>query len=94
VVLVCWFIDDGQIPDTGKLGLIVDLVTAAIGSSKVALVHGAAGINRSGLINALVVRKYRTVSGREALDTVREACPGAVSNADFARYVEAMGVPT
>lgn len=50
------------------------------------LVHCTGGFNRSGLVNAMILYKHG-ISGLEALRIIRQARPGALSNATFADYV-------
>ena len=52
------------------------------------LVHRHMGKSRSGLVNALVAMKILGISGREAVEFVRQRRPGALGNAVFARYLE------
>lgn len=52
------------------------------------------GVNRSGLIASLIVRKYAGVSGAEALSLVRRSRKGSVGgNPHFVSYLEGLGAP-
>jgi protein-tyrosine phosphatase len=42
-----------------------------------------AGLNRSGLVNALMLHRLTGMSGRQAIDMVRTARPGALNNQFF-----------
>lgn len=54
------------------------------------LTHCYGGINRSGLMSALIVRSYLGVSGSEAIDIVREGEPRSLDNAAFVDYLEGL----
>jgi hypothetical protein len=62
-------------------------VAAAHRDGKKILVTCQAGLNRSGLVNALAVREIRGLPGHEAVLLVRGARDGALCNNTFAMYV-------
>jgi protein-tyrosine phosphatase len=57
------------------------------------LVTCAQGRNRSGLVVALAVRAIARVAGAEAMRRVRELRPNALTNPQFARYLESLPAP-
>ncbi len=62
-------------------------------AGKCVLVTCRMGLNRSGLISALAIRRLAGVSGRVAAETVRERRDGALSNSGFFVVLNKMGVP-
>ena len=52
------------------------------------LIQCHAGRNRSGLLAAMVVSRYKGITDSEALEYVRQMRPDAVDNAHFERYLE------
>ena len=54
-------------------------------------VHCIAGINRSGLVTALVLREVLGLTGQQALDFVRSCRPGEVRNPVFENYLKEIG---
>jgi protein-tyrosine phosphatase len=58
------------------------------------LAHCAYGVNRSGFVNALIIRELEQCTGREALAKLRARRKGAVGgNKHFERYLNEMGAP-
>jgi hypothetical protein len=49
-----------------------------------------AGRNRSGLLNALIVREITGCSGKDAIDIVRAGRPRAIANPTFVSYLESL----
>lgn len=88
-------LEDSEMPaDDESLFLLADLVTDLINEGKTVLVHCGAGLNRSGLICALVVRELRCCRGTEAIDIVRAARgPIALSNPYFTRFLNTLQAP-
>lgn len=84
---VRWEIDDGPLPDLDQLDAVVSRVCAAIQQGERVLVHCYAGLNRSGLVNALVVRRLKGVSGAELVAYIRRRRPGALSNRRFVQHI-------
>jgi len=93
VVTVRWRIEDGALPDLRMLSALADFVADMVAASRPTLVHCAAGINSSGLVCALAYRRLNGCTGAYALYMVRQACPDALSNQDFALYLAALGTP-
>lgn len=82
-----WPIEDGDLPELGRLHLVVSLVAAAARSGLRVLVHCQEGRNRSGLVAALVVRELTGCSGARAVEVVRAARPGMLGNRAFADFI-------
>lgn len=85
---VRWEIEDGPLPDLDTLNKIVDRVCAAIRAKHRVLVHCTAGLNRSGLVNAMVVNRLSGKSGPQLLQFMRRKRPGCLSNRRFAAFIE------
>lgn len=67
---------DGTMPDLNQLDALVEYIAAMFimkgDAEPRVLVHCTMGINRSGLVCALVARRLRGLSGIEALRLIRE----------------------
>ncbi len=83
-------IADGKIKDLGSLNRLADRLLQRILEGHKVLVHCNAGRNRSGLLSALVVRRYYKISGQEALNYVRSKRPRAIANPHFEKYLEGL----
>lgn len=88
-----WEIADGPLPDLVKLQSIAYGCGVALKAKRAVLVHCAAGINRSGLMCALIVRGVERCSGADAVAIVRTARPGALSNKVFADWLQTLDPP-
>lgn len=82
--------DNDTLPELGELHRICSRVTQRIRRGGRVLVHCAAGLNRSGLVTALVVREYYGIDGSAAVDLVRRKRPWALCNMTFAEYVASL----
>ena len=86
---IAWRIDDSptDLPDEGMLRSIVDLVEDAVRAGRMSLVTCSAGLNRSGMVTGLVLRRLGH-GPQEAVDLLREVRgPWALSNELFAEQV-------
>ncbi len=83
-------IADGKIKDPDMLNKLADRLFQRIMEGKKVLIHCNAGRNRSGLVSALVVRRYYYLSGHEALNYVRRVRPQAIANPHFEAYLEGL----
>lgn len=101
---------DGTLPDLNQLDALVEYVASIFilkgDKEPRVLVHCTAGINRSGLVCALVARRLKGLSGMEAVRLVREkrrvvgtyatgdgrwrATDTALFNGVFVRYLESL----
>lgn len=101
---------DGSMPDLNQLDALVEYIAALFifktDKTRKVLVHCTMGVNRSGLVCALVARRVKGLSGLEAVRLVREkrdlkgnlfTSPGtgdtsdqALGNRVFRAYVEAL----
>lgn len=81
---------DGRLdPETvAGLEILAARLTGIIRAGDSVLVQCHAGRNRSGLLAALVARRVLGLSGKEALEYVRNARPDAVDNEWFEAYLE------
>jgi protein-tyrosine phosphatase len=84
-----WGFDDGRLPDLEQLWRTVNWVCGALRAGRRVLVHCDAGLNRSGLVCALVVRVLRGLGGAYAVELVR-ICRGkwALCNETFVTYIK------
>lgn len=87
IIYTYWPIEDGGLPDLKALDIIVDFGIAQIRLGRKLLVHCAAGINRSSLVDALIVIKMMGMKGNTAVDYIRSHRPGALSNGNFESYI-------
>ena len=88
VAYVRWPIEDGPVPDLGILAGIEMLAARMIESGGVVVTMCSMGLNRSGLISAVILCRVRSLRGREALAFVRSKNANALRNDDFIRYLE------
>jgi protein-tyrosine phosphatase len=95
ILYIFWPIEDGPaLPDLGILEVLVDTVVHLIQRGHKVLVHCHRGKSRSGLVNALVAMKMLGICGPEAIALVRRRRPGALGNAVFTAYLEALPAPS
>ena len=81
-------VDGGPSEDEAQIALsAASDVSRALDEGKTVLTSCAMGINRSGLINALVLMAREGLSGLDAVRRVRAARPGALSNGSFVRWL-------
>jgi protein-tyrosine phosphatase len=85
--------DDSNLPELRELHKICGHITERIKRGGRVLVHCAAGLNRSGLVTALVVRQYYEIKGSKAVDLVRSKRPWALCNPTFAKYLVSLKEP-
>lgn len=96
--LVCNYIHrelpDGKTIDTFAYERLAgEIVQHVKGGNGAALVHCYGGRNRSGLLNALVVRELLGCSGAEAKRRVVAGRRGALVNPHFSAYLEQLPKP-
>lgn len=84
---VFWPIVDGPLPDLNVLRELADFACGHMRLGYRVLVCCDAGVNRSGLLAAMVVWRWMGCSGRKAVDIVRERRPGALTNPAFVEYL-------
>lgn len=86
-----YVIEDDQIPPEQYLFLerLADLLADAIQDGACVLCHCAAGLNRSGLLNALIVMRLLGIPGGQAIELIRERRgQWALCNPYFVQYLE------
>lgn len=83
-------VDGPEEPDADLLEAIVGLAAQLIRSGKTVLVHCAAGINRSGLVAAMILVKLGDFPS-EAIDRLRAVVPDALKNETFVGLVQRAG---
>jgi hypothetical protein len=88
VVYLRWAIEDGPLPDRGVLSAVERLGVNFIQAGGVVVTMCNLGLNRSGLVSALIVSRLESMTGAEALRYVRYKVPEAVRNPAFAAYLE------
>ena len=90
-VHLTWLIDDGETPeDHETLWSFVKLIARSVRRGKSVLVHCGAGLNRSGLICALVYRELTGCPGVEAVDHVRRCRKLSLFNTHFVSFIDAL----
>ena len=87
VVYLAWPIEDAELPDEGILWAIASLGADCLLECSVCC-QCAEGMNRSGLLCACILAKWQNIPVQEAIVRVRRAVPGALSNPQFAAYLE------
>lgn len=82
-----WPIKDAGLPNVKDLESVAEFGMRMIWENghKI-VVHCAAGYNRSGLVNGVILWKHG-ISGGEAIRLIRQARPGALNNPTFASYI-------
>lgn len=86
--------EDGPLPrDIARLNWFADGLATAVECGWPVLSHCGAGLNRSGLVSALIVRRVLNITGAKAVRVVRAARPWALSNQNFAAYLETLPAP-
>lgn len=86
-MVVRWNIEDGPVPLDAQLSPVVSLVAGLVSNGVPTYVGCPAGVNRSGLLTALVVRELTGVTGQAAADHVRGRRPGALINGEYNKYL-------
>ena len=87
-VYLRWAIEDGPLPDLGVLSALERLGVNFIQAGGAVVTKCNMGLNRSGLLSALIVSRLQSLSGAEALRYVRSKIPEAVRNPAFEAYLE------
>lgn len=86
-----WPIEDGPLPDLRTLWRMVDWVVGAVENGRRVLVHCDAGLNRSGLVCALVVKDLLHLSGSAAVGHIRlHRDAYALCNDTFVEYIDTL----
>ena len=83
---------DGKTPIHEPLAKLADELFVHIKAGKAILVHCWGGKNRSGLLNAMLVMRYRGCDGEMALNHIRACRPGSFSNKHFEQWLLEQGV--
>jgi hypothetical protein len=86
-------IPDGLSLDAPLLLGLARAVALRLPVDAAAVVNCRAGRNRSALLAALIARELLHLTGREALELVRERRPGAVANEVFAQFLHGLPPP-
>lgn len=82
---------DSPTEDTSLVEKMVDEIVEALKEGGNVLVHCQAGINRSNLTAALVLRKWKGLTSAEAIDMLREKRgPIVLANSGFERYLRSL----
>lgn len=88
---------DGPLPDDDTLAEIDELVQSLaklIRGDESVFVQCASGINRSGLVAALLVRELEDITGEQAIELLEERTSGEIlRNQRFRDYVAGLGRP-
>lgn len=87
-----WPIADWEMPeDLAALWSLVRLIANLVDAGRKVLVHCGAGLNRSGLVCALVCRELLRCSGSQAAHYLQAQRPGSLSNPYFSRFLNQLG---
>ena len=81
------FEDKEELPDLNSLKTVAKFGKANLLCNKRVLTHCTAGYNRSGLVNAMILMIYLGFRGPRAIESVRQARPGALYNQTFVNYL-------
>lgn len=82
---------DSPTEDTSLVDDLVEQVVEALDRGGNVLVHCQAGINRSNLTAALVLRKWKGLTSAEAIDMLREKrSPLVLANRGFENYLRSL----
>jgi protein-tyrosine phosphatase len=88
IAFVRWPIEDGPVPDRQLLHALELAATSFAAGGGVVVTMCNMGLNRSGLLSALIVSRLHRISCKEAAQFVRSKRPGALANPVFAHYLE------
>jgi hypothetical protein len=87
-IVMQWEIEDGPLPDTGKLHAVASFLAFLHKQGDRVLIQCGAGSNRASLVMAEVLMVLTRCTGREAVRVICAAKPGALINATFRQYLE------
>lgn len=90
VMYVHWPIDDGPVPDERMLAAIEQAACSYIEHGGRVVTMCAQGRNRSGLVSALIAARVLGLTGENAVRHVRDRVPEALSNDEFAAWLDAL----
>jgi protein-tyrosine phosphatase len=84
---------DGNEVDIEYCEKVANIIVKRINKGHVVLVHCYGGRNRSGLINAFVVRQMHNITGKQARKFIISKRPNALVNAVFSEVLDSLGKP-
>lgn len=85
---------DGPLPDLKELDDLVLRLANRIEQGDRLYLHCSSGINRSGLVGALLIRELEDCTGPEAVSRLEDRTAGSVlRNSRFREYVKGLGQP-
>ena len=82
-------IPDGKVVDP-KIEDVAKYLVKKISQGHIVCTHCHAGRNRSGFMNALVVKHFLEIDGDMAMQIVRDARPRAIDNVHFENYLRSL----
>jgi len=85
--------DADHLPDLAILDGVVQAMANAYRGGRKILVHCRMGLNRSGLVDALLLRQLFNLTGAEAMKTIQSRREGSLSNAVFAAHLRSLPRP-
>jgi protein-tyrosine phosphatase len=83
-----WPLPDGSKPDIGFYEEAAREIAINIDNGGIVLTHCHAGVNRSGLMNAIVVMFLTGMSGKEAKEFIMLKRPKALNNEAFCNVLD------
>lgn len=85
---------DGPLPDLRELDELVRRLAEGVAQGDRLYLHCSSGINRSGLLGALLIREIEDCTGPEAIRRIEDRTAGSIlRNPRFRQYVEGLGRP-
>lgn len=88
IIYISWAIEDGPLPDTNILWGIATFAAQMVKNGYKVLSHCVGGYNRSGLMNACIIKKLNpNLRGEQIIELIRTSRPGALSNPTFIDFI-------
>jgi protein-tyrosine phosphatase len=84
---------DGKEVDLEYCETVASIIVKRIKKGYVVLVHCYGGRNRSGLINAFVIRQLRNLTGKEARKFIISKRPNSLVNKQFSKVLDSLDKP-
>jgi protein-tyrosine phosphatase len=92
IIYLHYPMEDGPLPDIERLHWFAGGLATAVDKGWPVLSHCGAGLDRSGLVSALIVRRVLHITGEKAVRVVRANRPYALCNTNFSSWLETLDV--